>query len=85
MIEKALVEAAASEYLSTKDLKLVKVKVSKENDITIFIHRKGGSVNIDDCVALSGYIETRFDREKEDYSLTVSSAGTDYKDEEEDE
>jgi len=85
MIDKALVEAAASEYLATTDLKLVRVKVSKENDITIFIHRKGAGVCIDDCVAMSEFIETKFDREKEDYSLTVSSAGMDYKDEDEEE
>lgn len=85
MIDKALVEAVASEYLANTDLKLVKVKVSKDNDITIFIHRKGSAVCIDDCVALSEYIETEFDREKEDFSLTVSSAGMDYRDEDEDE
>jgi len=85
MIDKALVEAVASEHLSGTDLKVVRVKVSKENDITIYIHRKGAGVCIDDCVALSEFIETRFDREKEDYSLTVSSAGMDYKDEDEEE
>ena len=85
MIDKSLVEAVASEYLAATDLKLVKVKVSKENDITIFIHRKVSGVCIDDCVALSEFIETKFDREKEDFSLTVSSAGMDYKDEVEEE
>lgn len=85
MIEKALVEAIASEYLATTDLTLVKVKVSKENDITVFIRRKGGGVCIDDCVDLSRHIEGKLDRDREDFSLTVSSAGTSFRDEDEEE
>ncbi|MBQ7640039.1 MAG: hypothetical protein IJS91_03505 [Bacteroidales bacterium] len=49
--------------------------------MTVFIHRSGTCVCIDDCVALSRHIESKLDRDKEDYSLTVSSAGTGYKDE----
>ena len=83
MIEKSLIEAIANDYLAATDLKLVRVKVSKENDITVYIHRSGAGVCIDDCVALSRHIEGKLDRDKEDFSLTVSSAGTGYKDEEE--
>ena len=83
MIEKSLIEAIANDYLAATDLKLVRVKFSKENDITVYIHRSGAGVCIDDCVALSRHIESRLDRDKEDFSLTVSSAGTGYKDEEE--
>ena len=36
-----------------------------------------GKIELDDCVALSRYFETQFDREKEDYSLTMTSAGLD--------
>ena len=35
------------------------------------------SVSKDNDIALSRYFETKFDREVEDYSLTVSSAGLD--------
>ena len=34
-------------------------------------------MELDDCVAISRHFETCFDREKEDYSLTVTSAGLD--------
>ena len=34
-------------------------------------------VTLDDCVEISRLFEERFDREKEDYSLTVTSAGLD--------
>ena len=83
MIDKTLIEAIANEYLAATDLKLVRAKVSKENDITVYIHRRGTGVSIDDCVALSRHIESKLDRDKEDFSLTVSSAGAGYKDEDE--
>ena len=56
---------------------LVDVSVSKDNDIVVTIESEEGKLELDDCVALSRYFETQFDREKEDYSLTMTSAGLD--------
>ena len=56
---------------------LVDVTVSKDNDIVMTVESESGKVELDDCVSLSRYFETKFDREVEDYSLTVSSAGLD--------
>ena len=56
---------------------IVDVSVSKDNDITLTIESEEGIIELDDCVSLSRYFETKFDREVEDYSLTVSSAGLD--------
>ena len=56
---------------------IVEVSVSKDNDIIITIESETGRIELDDCVSLSRYFETKFDREVEDYSLTVSSAGLD--------
>ena len=56
---------------------LVDVSVSKDNDIVLTIESENGKIEHDDCVSLSRYFETKFDREVEDYSLTVSSAGLD--------
>jgi ribosome maturation factor RimP len=56
---------------------LVDVSVSKDNDIVVTIESEDGKIELDDCVALSRYFETQFDREKEDYSLTMTSAGLD--------
>ena len=56
---------------------IVDVSVSKDNDIIVTIESENGRIELDDCVSLSRYIETKFDREAEDYSLTVSSAGLD--------
>ena len=52
---------------------LVDVSVSKDNDIVVTIESEEGKIELDDCVALSRYFETQFDREKEDYSLTMTS------------
>ena len=56
---------------------IVDISVSKDNDIVLTIESEKGKIELDDCVSLSRYFETRFDRETEDYSLTVSSAGLD--------
>ena len=56
---------------------IVDISVSKDNDIVLTIESEKGKIELDDCVSLSRYFETKFDREAEDYSLTVSSAGLD--------
>ena len=56
---------------------LVDVSVSKDNDIVVTIESENGKIELDDCVALSRFFETQFDREVEDYSLTMTSAGLD--------
>ncbi len=55
----------------------VDISVSKDNDIVLTIESENGKIELDDCVSLSRFFETKFDREAEDYSLTVSSAGLD--------
>ena len=56
---------------------IVDVKVSRDNDITLTIDREEGVVTMDDCVALNDAFLAAFDRDVEDYSLTVTSAGLD--------
>ena len=56
---------------------IVDVTVSKDNDVEITIESEEGTVELDDCVAVSRHFESKFDREQEDYSLTVTSAGLD--------
>ena len=75
MIRKETIEALAAQHLEGTGLQLVEATVSEENDIEVIITREGGGVSIDDCVALSRFIESKLDRDKEDFSLTVGSAG----------
>lgn len=56
---------------------IVDVTVSNDNDIVLTVESEEGTVLIDDCVELSHAFEEIFDREAEDYSLTVTSAGLD--------
>ena len=56
---------------------IVDISVSKDNDIVLTIESENGKIELDDCVSLSRFFETKFARETEDYSLTVSSAGLD--------
>jgi ribosome maturation factor RimP len=74
MILKQTIEKIAQEHLQGTALSLVEVTVSEENDIEVIITREGG-VSIDDCVELSRFIESKLDRDKEDFSLMVGSAG----------
>ena len=74
MIRKETIETIAEEHLAGTGLRLVEVTVSEENEIEVIITREEG-VSIDDCVALSRFIESKLDRDKEDFSLMVGSAG----------
>jgi ribosome maturation factor RimP len=71
-----ILDAIGSEIVA-RGCFLVDISVSKDNDITLTIESENGKIELDDCVSLSRFFETRFDREVEDYSLTVSSAGLD--------
>lgn len=71
-----IIDAIGSEIVA-RGCYLVDVTISKDNDIEVTIESEEGRVELDDCVAVSRYFETQFDREKEDYSLTVTSAGLD--------
>ncbi len=73
MITSELVESLVLEYLGETDYFLVDAAVSPSNRITVEIDRNEG-VPIDYCVSLSRFIESKLDREEEDYELEVASA-----------
>ena len=56
---------------------IVDVVVSKDNDVTLIVEKETGEVALEDCVALNDAFLEAFDKDVEDYSLTVSSAGLD--------
>jgi len=74
MIEKRVIEELVNGYLERTNYFLVEVKVSPENDITVEID-SDDAASIDDCATLSRFIESKLDRNSEDYSLEVGSAG----------
>lgn len=56
---------------------IVDINVSRDNDIELTIESETGVVDMDDCVAVNNAFLDIFDRDEEDYSLTVTSAGLD--------
>lgn len=74
MIEKSVVTQLVNEWLDEKDYFLVDVTVTPDNRIVVEIDHAEG-VWIEDCVELSRFIESRLDREQEDFELEVGSAG----------
>ena len=74
MIEKKTVCQIVEEWLEGKDYFLVEVTVSPDDKIVVEIDHAEG-VWIEDCVALSRFIESKLNREEEDYELEVGSAG----------
>jgi len=74
MIEKNLLTDLVEEYLKGSPNYLVDLSVGADNVIIIEMDNDQG-VDIDDCVALSRHLESKLDRDKEDFELTVTSAG----------
>ena len=60
--------------LEGTDLYLVDVKVKPENQIEVEID-SDSPVSIDECERLTRAFESEFDRDKEDYTLEIGSAG----------
>lgn len=74
MIDKSVVIQLVNEWLEEKDYFLVDVSVTPDNRIVVEIDHAEG-VWIEDCVELSRFIESKLDREEEDFELEVGSAG----------
>jgi ribosome maturation factor RimP len=74
MILKDTVNQIVEAYLVESDYYLVDLQITNDNRIQIEIDAFDG-VSIGFCAELSKYIESKLDRETEDFELQVSSAG----------
>lgn len=74
MIDSRIVKNLVDEWLEGKEYFFVDATVDKENRIVVEIDHKEG-VWIEDCCDLSRYIESKLDRDVEDFELEVGSAG----------
>lgn len=74
MISKELITDIINEYILNTELFLVDVNIRPGNIISIEIDSMQ-SIGIDDCVQLSRLIESKLDRDIEDFELEVGSAG----------
>lgn len=74
MIAKDTVLQIVNEFIINSKYYLVDINISNENRISIEIDSFEG-VSLDYCIELSKHVESKFDREIEDFELEVSSAG----------
>lgn len=75
MIAKETIIELLEKHLQERgDLFLVEVKTTPDNKIKVLIESKE-RLALDDCVAVSKWLEGQLDREVEDFELEVSSAG----------
>ncbi len=74
MISATTIEELVNEFLDGTEFYLVDVNVQPGNVITIELDGDG-RIGIDECVKVSRHVEGSLDREVEDFSLNVSSAG----------
>lgn len=75
MLDKNLIKQTSEKYLQDRpDLFIVEVRVSKNNVVEITLDGDKG-VKIEDCTNLSRLLNKSFDRDKEDFELTVMSSG----------
>ena len=76
-MEKELILKSIEPAVKERGCFIVDVTVSKDNDVVLTVEKEVGEVDLEDCIALNDTFLALFDKDVEDYSLTVSSAGLD--------
>ena len=74
MITQDRITILAEEAVQDTDLFLVEVRLKPSNVIEVFVD-SDSAVSIDQCVAVSRAIESKLDRDAEDFELSVLSYG----------
>ena len=67
-------QQAEEVFQSREDLFLIDLKIDSSGKIIIILDGDNG-VNLQDCIEVSRSIEAKLDREEQDFSLEVASAG----------
>jgi ribosome maturation factor RimP len=76
-MDKKAITGKIEEAVARRGCFLVDVTVSKGNEIVLTIEKDSGSVDLSDCAAVNDAFLAAFDKDVEDYALTVTSAGLD--------
>lgn len=74
MLDKNEIIRIAEQKLQGSPLFVVDCTCSPSNEIELLID-SDASVSVDDCAAVNRAVEAELDRDSEDFSLTVASAG----------
>lgn len=75
MIDKKEMQQVVERFVADKDLFLVEINIDHSDNIVEVLIDSMDSVTLDDCVAVNDAILSHFDRDKEDFELTVASYG----------
>ena len=76
MIKAETIRELLQDELIRRDLFLVEVLVKPVNKIAVYLDSMKG-VTLDECMHISRFLESRLDRNEEDFELEVSSPGLD--------
>ncbi len=76
MITTQQITVLVNEAINGSDIYLVDLSVSSTNKITIYIDNST-LITVGDCANVSRYVESKLNRDVEDFELTVSSPGLD--------
>lgn len=76
MIKTEFIRNLLEEELTRRGLFLVEVLVSPVNKIVVYLDSVQG-VTLEECMQVSRFLESRLDRNEEDFELEVSSPGLD--------
>lgn len=74
MISAREVAQVVENFIAGSDLFLVNVSVTPSNEVEVLVDKPNG-LDVEECANISRAVEAAFDREKEDFELTVGSPG----------
>ncbi len=75
-MDKENIASTLNDYLEGSGRFVVEISLSKDNLIQITLDGDA-RVSIEDCIEVTRYLESQYDREKEDYELRVTTFGID--------
>lgn len=76
MLNKEEIKSVVEQHFEGTDKFLVRINITSANVVDVYVDGDHG-ISINECVALSRFIVSNFDRDIEDYELRVSSPGID--------
>ena len=74
-MDEAKLRTVAQQAAEKKGCAVVSLTLDDDNNIEIIISREGSPVELQHCEAVHRTVLAAFDRDVEDYALTVSSEG----------
>jgi len=74
MLQVAKIKSIIEDKIKDSNIYIVDISIRPGNNITVFLDSMD-NVSINDCINISRHIEKSLNRDEEDFSLEVSSAG----------